>query len=290
MANEIRLRNNNISGTITDNPLAIGATTINSAGFVDLPVVDATNHLILILDPLEVGGTAEIVKVTAHTAAATSVTVQRGQDGSVARSMVFNTTWFHGPVASDYNYTQRTALSTQRTAAPFIGELIYETDTNRWAAWNGSVWQPAPHTVPACRVSNSANISIPHVTQTLATYDTENMDTDNMHSTSVNTGRITFNTAGIYLVQFTSRFETAADWQFTYGALNANFGGIDEHVDGTVSFADAGPRIKLSAIQRFVVNDFVSVNVYQRNGAAAARNLSASSNLGIVFSAIWMSA
>lgn len=102
MANEIRLRRNNIAGTITDNPLAIGATTINSAGFADLPVVDATNHLILILDPLEVGGTAEIVRVTAHTAAATSVTVVRGQEGSVARSHVFGTTWFHGPVASDH--------------------------------------------------------------------------------------------------------------------------------------------------------------------------------------------
>lgn len=142
MANEIRLRSNNISGTITDNPLAIGATTINSAGFVDLPVVDATNHLMLILDPLEVGGTAEIVKVTAHTAASTSVTVQRGQDGSVARSMVFGTTWFHGPVASDYNFTDVAALSTNRPASPFLGQMIYETDTDSISMRSaGPVWQ-----------------------------------------------------------------------------------------------------------------------------------------------------
>lgn len=138
MANEIRLRSNNIAGTITDNPLTAGATTINSAGFVDLPVVDATNHLILILDPLEVGGTAEIVRVTAHTAAATSATVVRGQEGSSARSHVFNTTWFHGPVASDTALSDVT--SGTRPSVPYTGELIYETDTGLYKSFDGSSW------------------------------------------------------------------------------------------------------------------------------------------------------
>src|SRR6476646_9218648 len=107
MANEIRLRSNNQSGTITANPLSSGATTINSAQFALLPTVDATNHLMLILDPLGVSGTPEIVKVTAHTAAATSVTVVRAQEGSSASSFVFNTTWFNGPTVADYNFTDR---------------------------------------------------------------------------------------------------------------------------------------------------------------------------------------
>lgn len=142
MANEIRLRQNNTSGTITDNPLAIGATTINSAGFMDLPVVGATNHLMLILDPLEVGGTAEIVKVTAHTAAATSVTVVRGQEGSAARSHVFNTTWFHGPLVSDFSFTDVAALSSSRPLSPFAGQMIYETDTKKLQVFNGTDWNP----------------------------------------------------------------------------------------------------------------------------------------------------
>ncbi len=140
MANEIRLRRNNIAGTITDNPLTIGATTINSAGFADLPVVDATNHMILVLDPLEVGGTAEIVRVTAHTAAATSVTVVRGQEGSVARSHVFGTTWFHGPVASDWVLSDVT--SSTRPSVPYEGEFIYETDTNKLMGFGGTDWAP----------------------------------------------------------------------------------------------------------------------------------------------------
>jgi hypothetical protein len=103
MANEIRLRSNNISGTTTDNPLTNVATTINSPGFVDLPTVDTTSHLILILDPLELAGPAEIVTVTAHSVAASVVTVVRGAEGSAARTHSSGTTWFHGPVASDFN-------------------------------------------------------------------------------------------------------------------------------------------------------------------------------------------
>lgn len=142
MANEIRLRRNNIAGTITDNPLSNVATTINSPGFVDLPVVDTTNHLILILDPLEVNGTAEIVQVTAHSAASSSVTVVRGFEGSSARTHILGTTWFHGPVVSDWNYTQRTALSTRRPTSPFTGEMIYETDTKKLMVYNGTEWNP----------------------------------------------------------------------------------------------------------------------------------------------------
>lgn len=142
MANEIRLRSNNSSGAITDNPLTNVATTINSPGMVDLPVVDATNHLLLILDPLELNGPAEIVRVTAHTNAASSVTVVRAAEGSAARTHAIGTTWFHGPVVSDYNFTDIGALSTNRPAAPTVGQLIYETDTNSYVGRAaGPVWQ-----------------------------------------------------------------------------------------------------------------------------------------------------
>lgn len=137
MANEIRLRRNNIAGTITDNPLTNVSTTINSPGFVDLPTVDATNHLILILDPLETNGPAEIVRVTTHTVAASVVTVTRGAEGSAARSHILGTTWFHGPVTSD---TTEVLTSSTRPSVPYEGELIYETDTDDVFLYNGASW------------------------------------------------------------------------------------------------------------------------------------------------------
>lgn len=174
MANEIRLRRNNISGTITDNPLAIGATTINSAGFVDLPVVDATNHVILILDPQEVGGTAEIVRVTAHTAAATSVTVVRGQEGTTARSHVFNTTWMHGPVASDTSLSDVT--SGTRPSVPYTGELIYETDTNSQKVFSNAAWFEAWRRQFAFRAISASNQAIGSGTAANITFGTEVFD------------------------------------------------------------------------------------------------------------------
>lgn len=142
MANEIRSRSNFLFGAISDNPLLIGATTINSSTFTSLPVIDATNHLILVLDPNGTNGAPEIVKVTAHTVGATSVTVQRAQDGSNARQHGVNTTWYHAPVVSDYNFTDIAALSTNRPASPTVGQLIYETDTDTYTARSaGPVWQ-----------------------------------------------------------------------------------------------------------------------------------------------------
>src|SRR6202008_3829061 len=108
----------------------------------DLPVVNTTNHLILILDPLEVNGAAEIVQVTAHSAAATSITVVRGFENSVARTHILGTTWFHGPVASDYTLSDVT--SGTRPAVPYAGGLIYESDTNSYVARdNANTWLTA---------------------------------------------------------------------------------------------------------------------------------------------------
>ena len=102
MANEIRLRSNFMSGVITDNPLTIGATSINSLAFASLPAVDATQHLVLVLDPLSVNGAPEIVYVTAHTASSTTCTISRAQEGSASRQHNLNETWFHAPTARDF--------------------------------------------------------------------------------------------------------------------------------------------------------------------------------------------
>ena len=54
---------------------------------------------------------------------------------------------------------------------------------------------------PMCRLEKSAGASITN--GSVFTWNVESFDTDDMHSTSSNTGRITINTAGVYLVTFT---------------------------------------------------------------------------------------
>src|SRR5262245_7924090 len=57
---------------------------------------------------------------------------------------------------------------------------------------------------PACRVYNSDDSNgVVDQTDLAVSFDSERFDTDNMHSTSSNKSRITFNTAGVYVVTFT---------------------------------------------------------------------------------------
>lgn len=92
---------NFLAGQISDDPLSDSATTINSAGFASLPVVVSPDIMWITLDPNGDDGAPEIVKVTAHSESATSVTVQRAQQGTTARSHVDETVWNHSWTKSD---------------------------------------------------------------------------------------------------------------------------------------------------------------------------------------------
>lgn len=61
------LHHNFFNGTITDNPLSSGATTVSSAQFADLPAISGSTYIWVVLDPLGVAGDPELIKVTAHT-------------------------------------------------------------------------------------------------------------------------------------------------------------------------------------------------------------------------------
>jgi hypothetical protein len=102
VANELRLHANWVNGQVTDNPLLIGASTMNSVALASLPVVDTTNYAALTLDPAS--ASPEIVWVTAHTAAATVATILRAQENTTAKQFSAGTRWVHAPTAYDYNY------------------------------------------------------------------------------------------------------------------------------------------------------------------------------------------
>lgn len=289
MANEIRLRSNNQQGTITNNPLTAGATTINSPGFIDLPVVDTTNHLILVLDPLEVNGAAEIVRVTAHASTASSLTVVRGAENTTPREHPFGTTWFHGPVTSDFVPTL--ATSGARPAVPFTQQTIFETDTERVMRYTGTAWQQGGlyWDPPACRAFHNTTQSIPHNSTTALVFNSERFDTDNMHDTAVNSGRITFNTAGLYLVTATIELATATDYTAFLPILRLN-GSTSIDIGGSQMAAGAQVTIigKISTIYKFAAAEWVDIAVIQANGAAAARNVVSNANRSPEFSATWI--
>lgn len=140
MANELRVRQNFASGTITNNPLLVGGTTLNSAALASLSAIGATQHLAIVLDPTGLAGAPEIVWITAHTGAATSATILRGQEGTVARQHASGTIWRHAPTTYDYPYSSTVAA---RPATPYFGQIGYDTDTDTVTARSATgAWQP----------------------------------------------------------------------------------------------------------------------------------------------------
>ena len=105
------LYRNFLSGTITDNPLTSGATTINSSNFASLPVVAAPDIMWLVLDPDAAAGAPELVKVTAHTSSATVLTVVRAQQDTTAREHLLSTIWRHSETMTDLDTVENHRLA-----------------------------------------------------------------------------------------------------------------------------------------------------------------------------------
>jgi len=139
---------------------------------------------------------------------------------------------------------------------------------------------------PACRVTSSGTQSVGDASfLNPVLFDTESYDTDSMHSTSVNTGRITFNTAGVYVVSFNCRFTTASDYLYTQAQLLLNGAG---HIGGSTVQGNSGtsyePWLTVTAQHKFAAADYCVCSVFQDNSGAAARNLLAAAS----FSAVWV--
>jgi hypothetical protein len=133
-----RIRDNNVFGTTTDNPLAAGATTFNSAGLAKMSVVAAA-HAVVTLDPIRQFGEPEIVVVTVHTASATVATITRGQYGTVDRAHPQGTLWVHQPIDEDFI---EVLTSITRPSNPYEGQFIFETNTNKLVGFGGVDWAP----------------------------------------------------------------------------------------------------------------------------------------------------
>src|SRR5260221_9873288 len=104
-----------ISGTLLNNPLAIGETNMSSAALAGLATIASPDYAAIILDPAGSAGTPEVVWVTAHTAAATTATIARAMEGSTARQHLLAVPWSHGPTIMDFTGKQGTALASTAT-------------------------------------------------------------------------------------------------------------------------------------------------------------------------------
>lgn len=96
-----RLRANFLTGVTTNNPLAAGGTQLQSPQLAAMAVVSSPDVMAVSLDPLGVHGAPEIVWVTDHAASATTATIDRHKEGTLARSHPVDTDWVNALTALD---------------------------------------------------------------------------------------------------------------------------------------------------------------------------------------------
>lgn len=99
-----RLRQNFFQGTLASG-ITDSATTITSAEFAAMPqILAATDIMALSIEPEGAG--PEIVWVTAHDTASTTITALRGQEGSTAAAHASGSAWRNAATVEDFKPTE----------------------------------------------------------------------------------------------------------------------------------------------------------------------------------------
>jgi hypothetical protein len=146
------------------------------------------------------------------------------------------------------------------------------TGTIRDAAWKTQFMDDIDDATdhPRCNVENSTTQSLTSGTFTALTFDTEDSDPNNMHSTASNTSRITIPSGkgGVYLlVAYTSFAANATGVRSGYFKKNGTtiLGPQTNYANGG---AGDGVAVHTSFIVALVPTDYVEFFAYQNSGGA----------------------
>ena len=78
-------------------------TTIESSGLVDIKTLESDEYAPIVMDPLSGSGPPEIMHVVEHTHGEPTAVVERGKEGTTARSHEFGTQFVHNLTADSLN-------------------------------------------------------------------------------------------------------------------------------------------------------------------------------------------
>ncbi len=134
--------------------------------------------------------------------------------------------------------------------------------------WNADIVENIKFLADPPRASayRTTSLSIPDVSETILTLPSEHWDTDSMHSTSVNTGRFTCNTAGVYLVRMNVMYAASTGYQVIQMYLNGTAGTFQcQSESKTVAVATTLICEKEVAL---AVGEYIETTAYQNTGGA----------------------
>jgi hypothetical protein len=194
---------------------------------------------------------------------------------------------------SQYLNTSRHA-STGHTSAMLTDLTVATADIAAGAVTtaklaDGAVTLAKLGAVPACRAYRSVAQLIAHATTQAVVFDLERYDNDTMHSGG--TERITFTTAGVYIVTLNCQMVSAADYVGIVVSIRLNGTTVIASQNITQNVAGGGgPGISVATTYKFSAADYIEALIYQANSAAAARDLNANGNYSPEFAAAWLGA
>jgi hypothetical protein len=143
---------------------------------------------------------------------------------------------------------------------------------------------------PACRVYRTTSMTgIVDSAQTAVTFDAERFDTNSMHDTSTNTSRITFNTAGVYVVTFNMAWGPRTDYLKVQCSMRLNgttF--LCAHTDTDPGTQNIDREMSVTTVCKFAAADYVEAMVFQDNTANATGTVVGTGNYGAEFAAAWL--
>lgn len=170
-----------------------------------------------------------------------------------------------------------TSFSSARQGLVPTGSGVATEFLNGTAAWS----TPSAVSVPGCRVRHSVNQSLTSGSFTALAFDTEDYDTDTMHSTVTNNSRITFTTAGKYRIVGQAVWDSNANG-FRELTIRHN-GSLDIAIERILSPGVLSHAQVVETVYNVAASDYVQL--YGRQSSGSALNVASASAYSPVFSA-----
>jgi hypothetical protein len=165
------------------------------------------------------------------------------------------------------------------------GNVVGQSD------WNTDLVENIKHLADPPRVSayRSSDLSVAYTTETIVPLNAETYDTDSMHSTSVDTGRLAATTAGLYQVRLRVFFE-ASTGGYRQARIYLNGVGVDLIDEATNDSPSASTTTSLLCeVEQFLdVGEYVEASCYQSRGSTGTLNLLGSGSRLTRFTARWV--